>query len=354
MIIVDGHLDLSMNALGWDRDLRLSVAETRRLEREAGMTEKGRGMGTVAFPEMRRARVAVSFATAIARVAWPGSGVSGYRTQEIAYAVAQGQCAYYRQLEASGAVRMIETRRDLEDHLQQWAEPVRGEPPLGFVLSMEGADPIVSPDQVPQWWDQGLRVVSLAHYGFSAYAHGHDTIGGLMERGPAMLRAMRQSGMVLDVSHLSYRSFVEALDIFDGPVLASHNNCRALVPGNRQFSDEMIGMLIERDAVIGAALDAWMLYPNWVKGQTNNRVTTLEAYVDHIDHVCQLAGNARHAAIGSDLDGGYGTEQCPRDLDTIEDLQRVPDMLRRRGYSDEDVAMVMHGNWLRLLRRALP
>jgi len=352
MIIVDGHLDLAMNAIGWNRDLRLSAHETR--QREAGMTEKGRGAGTVGLPDMRSGKVALSFATLIARVAWPGSGITGCVTQEVAYGVAQGQLAFYRQLEANGGVRLIANRVQLEEHLQEWAEPVRDEPPLGFVIAMEGADPIMSPEQVPQWWAAGLRVASLCHYGFSAYAHGHDSIGGLLPRGRDLLRAMQDAGMMLDVSHLSYQAFWQALDAFDGTVLASHNNCRALVSGNRQFSDAQIRALIERDAVIGAALDAWMLYPGWVRGRTSPRMVSMENYVDHLDHVCQLAGNARHAAIGSDLDGGYGIEQCPHDLDTIADLQRVPDMLRRRGYAEADIEQIMWGNWVRLLRRALP
>ena len=159
-------------------------------------------------------------------------------------------------------------------------------------------------------------------------------------------------GMILDVTHLSDQSFWEALDIFDGPVIASHNNCRALVPGDRQFSDEQIHALVDRDAVIGIALDTWMLYPGWVKGKTSNAVVSLGAVADQVDHVCKLAGNSRHAAIGSDLDGGYGKEQCPYDLDTITDLQNVPNLLRERGYCEEDIRQIMHGNWIRLFRAA--
>jgi len=107
----------------------------------------------------------------------------------------------------------------------------------------------------------------------------------------------------------------QAMDVYEGPVLASHHNCRALVPGDRQLADEQIKKLISRGAVIGTALDAWMLYPNWIRGQTKPEVVGLEAVADHIDHVCQIAGNVDHAAIGSDLDGGFGTEQTPRDLE---------------------------------------
>jgi membrane dipeptidase len=163
---------------------------------------------------------------------------------------------------------------------------------------------------------------------------------------------MEEIGMILDVTHLADESFWQAVDLFKGPILASHNNCRALVPGDRQFSDEQIRCLIQREAVIGAAFDAWMLYPNWVRGETRNSVVGLEAVVDHIDHICQLAGSARHTAIGSDLDGGFGTEQSPGDLDTIADLQKIPVLLRKRGYAESDIEAIMHGNWLRFFRTA--
>ncbi len=154
------------------------------------------------------------------------------------------------------------------------------------------------------------------------------------------------------MTHLSDQCFFEALDIYGGPVLASHHNCRALVPDPRQLTDEQIKRLLSRGAVIGTALDAWMLYPGWIRGVTQPEVVGLEAMIDHIDRVCQLAGNARHAAIGTDLDGGFGREQTPRDLDTIADLQRVPEMLQRRGYPEEAIRGIMYENWLRFFREA--
>ena len=226
--------------------------------------------------------------------------------------------------------------------------------PLGFVLSMEGADPIVGPDSLGFWVEQGLRIVSLAHYGPSRYAHGTKSVGGLFPMGRELLAEMATQGVALDITHLSDDSFAEAIDLFDGPVLATHSNCRALVPGDRQLTDDMIRQLVARDAVIGAALDAWMLQPGWVIGETTPELVSMETFVDHIDHVCQLAGNARHAAIGTDLDGGYGTEQTPRDLDTIADLRVVPELLATRGYVDADIELVMHGNWERWLRGVLP
>ena len=355
MLIVDFHLDLAMNALDWDRDLNLTVPETRGLER--GMTQKGRAASTVAFPEMRRGRIALASATVLARWQAPGSNASGARTQQICHAKAQGELAYYRLLERLGVVRIVADLPSLRAHVDEWrAWESRGAPgappPLGFVISMEGADPIVSPEEVPVWWADGLRIVSLCHYGLSAYAHGTGQPGGLTERARPLLRALETAGVILDVTHLADQAFDEALDAFGGPVLASHSNCRALVPGDRQLTDDMIRRLAERGAVIGAALDAWMLYPGWVKGKTTNEVVGLKEYVDHIDRVCQLTGSARHAAIGTDLDGGYGTEQCPRDLDTIADLQAVPQLLRDRGYTHADVEAIMHRNWIGLLERA--
>jgi membrane dipeptidase len=350
VLIFDGHLDLAMNALYWNRDLTVPVLETRRIE--TGMTEKGRGRGTVAFPEMRRGEIGISLATVIARVQKPGNPLPGYRTAEIAFASAQGQLAYYRMLEEAGVLRLLTDAAGLEEHARRWRADPDGVP-LGIILTMEGADPVVYPEQVHRWKADGLRAISLSHYGLSNYAHGTGTEGGLTEMGRAILPEVRRAGLVLDLTHLADQAFWEAIELFDGPVQCSHQCCRALVPGERQMDDAQLRAVIERDGVIGAALDAWMLYPGWIKGRTENTVCTLDAVAAHIDHVCQLAGNSLHAAIGSDLDGGYGQEQTPHDLDTIADLQRIADLLRARGYGEEDVRNVMHGNLLRLFGAAL-
>lgn len=350
MIVIDMHLDLAMNALNWNRDLRKTVHEIR--QDEAGMTQKGRAGGTVAFPDMRRGDMAVCSATLLAREnprAPAGSRVD-FRAPEMAYGFAMGCLAYYRQLEAEGFCRIITDWPGLERQIQDWETQGREKTPLGFIISMEGADPIVAPEQVPQWFAAGLRIVSLVHYGVSRYAHGTGAPGGLTPLGKPMLQAMEAAGMILDVTHLADDSFFQAMDIFHGPVLASHNNCRALVPGDRQFTDEQIRMIVERGGIIGGACDNWMLYPNYVKSETPREKVPLKNVVDHIDHVCQIAGNARHSAIGTDLDGGYGIEQSPDGLDTIADLQKIPDLLRARGYSEDDVRGIMYQNWLHLFQ----
>jgi membrane dipeptidase len=353
MLVFDAHLDLAWNAIDWNRDLRLSVAEIRRSEAE--QDAKGRGCNTVSFPELRRGKVVLFIATLLPRLFRPNliPAVQRYTSMAAAYAAAHGQLAYYRALEQEGLLRWIKDAATLEAHVRAWQRAEDSTTlPLGFILSMEGADAVLVPEQVQEWWQAGLRIIGPAHYGISPYAHGTGTEGGLFPEGPALLREMERVGMILDVTHLSDQCFDEALDLYRGPVLASHHNCRALVPNQRQLTDEQIGRLVARGAVIGTALDAWMLYPGWVRGETKPEVVALEAMIDHIDHVCQLAGNARHAAIGTDLDGGYGTEQTPRDLDTIADLQRVPDMLRRRGYKEVDIEGIMYGNWVRFFKGA--
>jgi membrane dipeptidase len=219
---------------------------------------------------------------------------------------------------------------------------------------MEGTDPITHPDQARQWHDAGLRAAGLAHYGRGQHAYGTGVTGPLSSAGIELLRVMDDLGMILDVTHLCDQSMAQALEYFDGPVLASHHNCRALVPGDRQLSDEQIKRLISRNAVIGTAFDAWMLYPNWIRGQTQPEVVTLDAAANHIDHVCQLAGNTNHAALGTDLDGGFGHEQTPRDLKTYNDLHRLEEILANRGYSDDDINAIFHNNWLRFFGAALP
>ena len=354
MLIIDAHLDLSWNALQGNRDL-LRSAYTIRTQ-EVSTPGKGRAQGTVAFPDMCQGRLAVSVVTLFARCTGQPSPHSDYASPAQSYGVAQGQLAYYRALEREGHIRMIADRANLDSHIADW-EAWEGResddiPPLGFVISMEGADPILKPDQLEEWVGGGLRLLGLTHYGPGRYAGGTGTELGLTELGPPLLAEMQRLGVTLDLTHCSDQAFWEALEHYEGLVLASHNNCRALVPHQRQFSDAQLRAIFERDGVIGAAFDAWMLQPGWVSGQSTNEAVTLNTVVDHMDHVCQLAGNSRHAGIGTDLDGGYGREQSPCDLDTIADLQKLAGLLADRGYNDDDIRAIMHGNWLRLLRQA--
>ncbi len=168
------------------------------------------------------------------------------------------------------------------------------------------------------------------------------------------MKEIERLNIILDVTHLCDDSFWEALDHFNGNLWASHHNCRALVDHNRQLSDEMIKVLIERGAVIGGVMDAWMMVSGWVKRKSTSKEMncSLEKLIDHYDHICQIAGNALHIGIGSDLDGAFGKEQSPYDIETIADLQKIGSLLSHRGYSQTDIENVIGGNWLRFIRKA--
>ena len=342
-----------MNALEWNRDLSRPLTEIR--EREAGQTDKpDRAKGTVCLPEMRRSNIGLSVGTQIARYTKRNNPLPGWHSPAQAWAQTQGQLAWYREMEQQGELAQISNLEQLEAHLAKWESGPTESLPVGYVLSLEGADSMVTLGHLEQAYASGLRALGPAHYGPGTYAPGTGESGPLGQAGPDLLREMERLGIILDVTHLSDESLDQAMDLFSGTVWASHCNCRALVPGDRQLSDEQLKRVIERDGVIGAAFDAWMLIPGWTRGETTPESSgvCLSHVVDHIDYVCQLAGNAKHACLGTDLDGGFGLEQSPGDMDSIAGLQKLPAMLSGRGYSEEDIAGIMGGNAIGLLRRA--
>jgi membrane dipeptidase len=354
MFIVDAHLDLSMNALEWNRNLRKSVDDIRT--REQGMTDKpDRGKGTVAFPELRKGNVGLVVATQIARYVAPDNPLPGWHSPEQAWAQTQGQLAWYRAMEEAGELTPITNLTLLEKHIALWRDELPFlNKPIGYILSLEGADSLITVSHLERAYRYGLRALGPAHYGPGRYAQGTNATGFMGQKGRELLQEMERLNIILDATHLSDDSFWEAMDHFRGPVWASHNNCRTLVNHNRQFDDNQIKELISRGAVIGGALDTWMMVPGWVRNQSTpeSMNCSLDKIIDHMDHICQIAGNALHIGIGSDLDGAFGKEQSPYDLDTIADLQKLPALLDKRGYSEADIENVMHHNWLRFLRKS--
>lgn len=355
-LLFDVHLDLSMNALEWNRDLTLPINQIRELER--GMTDlKGRGENTVNFESMRLGGIGLCVATLIGGCMKPAGPVASWESPSQAWAMTRGQVAYYEAMTELGEMTPIRDLAELESQLERWSDPLAAaaaKAPLGYITSLEGADSIVTLNHLERSYESGLRALGPAHYGIGRYALGHDQVGSLPRDGRDLIRKMDELGLILDATHLSDGCFFEALDLFEGTIWASHSNCRALVDDPRQFSDDQLRLLIERGAVIGSVFDGWMMVPAWIRGTSTPESTglTLEHIVDHIDHVCQLAGNARHVGIGSDLDGGFGREQSPRDLDTIADLQKLEGLLSARGYSDQEIAGIFHGNFLGLIRHA--
>ena len=353
-LIIDAHLDLSMNALEWNRDLRQPLLDIN--QREQSLTDKpDRGNSMVNFAEMRKGNIGLCVATLIARYVKKSNNLPGWHSPEQAWAQTQGQLAWYRAMEEAGEIKAITNWEALVTHLASWEQADdKNQQAIGYVLSLEGADSIVNLSYLEKAYANGLRALGPAHYGPGTYAFGTDSMGGIGQKGKELLKEMERLNIILDATHLCDESFWEAMQHFNGPVWASHSNCRSLVNHNRQFSDDQLKELINRGAVIGGVLDAWMLVPNWVRGQSTpqSKAVTLEKLIDNYDHICQLAGNSQHIGIGTDLDGGFGNEQAPYDLTTIADMQILPNLLRKRGYEERDIDNILSKNWLRFIKKA--
>jgi len=357
--IIDGHLDLATNAMTLNRDLTQSVKEIREKEKDLGWTDfQDRGNGTVALPELRAGNIGLVITTMISRFSERGDpletlALPGWHSPQQAYANAQCQLAWYREMEDLGEMVQIKDRSTLNQHLALWNDDTRidEKKPVGYILALEGADSIVNLDYLHRYYENGLRSIGLSHFGPGRYAAGtHSDGSGLTSLGKELLMEMNGLDIILDLTHQTDKGFFEALDTFEGQVIASHQNCRTLVPGERQFSDEQIKYLLERDGILGGALDTWMLYPDFQLKRDDPRKLGIgmELLVDHFDHICQIAGDSEHIGFGSDLDGLFGLEQTPCDMNTIEDLQKFYDILAKRGYTDKDIANIMYKNWLRI------
>jgi membrane dipeptidase len=353
MFIIDAHLDLSMNALEWNRDLTQPVNTIR--ERERTLTDKpDRGKGVVSLPALREGNIGLVVATQIARYVAPENHLRGWHSSQQAWAQTQGQLAWYNAMEEGGEMVQVNNIESLEKHLVLWNNEETSDKPVGYILSLEGADSLITTEHLERAYHYGLRALGPGHYGPGRYANGTDSTGKMGANGLALLNKMEALNIILDATHLCDDAFWQAMDCFNGHVWASHNNCRALVNHNRQFSDEQIKVLIEKGAVIGSAMDAWMIVPGWQRGTSTpqNMHCNMEKLIDHMDHICQVAGNSLHIGIGTDLDGAFGKEQCPYDVETIADVQNMVPLLAKRGYSDADIENVMHGNFLRFLKNA--
>jgi membrane dipeptidase len=354
-LIIDAHLDMAMNAIEWNRDLTRPLSEIR--QREMHMKDKNdRGKGTVCLPELRKGKIGLVVATQLSRYTPPGSNFPGWHSPQQAWAMTQAQLAWYREMEAMGEMVQITDLPSLNSHLELWQnnDIPDDKKPVGYILSLEGADSLVNISYLHKAYEYGLRALGLSHFGPGRYAPGTKTEGSITSLGFELLKEMGNLNIILDVTHLTEEGFIQAIDAYKGPIWASHHNVRKINPTQRQLSDEQIKLLIERDAVIGGMLDCWAMDNRFIDKtsdpwQLNIR---LENLVDHWDHICQLAGNSNHVAIGSDLDGIFGTEQSPWDLTSIADLQKYKDILLKRGYNDNDIQNIFHRNWLRFLDKA--
>ena len=344
-VIVDSHEDIAFNSLALGRDFLASALETRKRESSPSPL----GIATIGFPEMEQANLRVVLASIWAAKCHNQTGLTikpCYETPEEAHELGQQQLDYYEKLTSNPRISIVRTKRALE-------RTTEGEYHLGLVMSMEGADPIVSPKNLHEWVKRGLRVVGFAH-GKTRYSGGTGQPGPLTQLGRELLSEMEHEPVILDTSHMAEESFLEALDLFKGPVIATHSNCRALVPTDRQLSDEMIHAIVKRDGVIGIVLYNKFLSFDWENTGRLKEQVTLAHVLKHVQYIRDLTGRTNNIGIGSDFDGGFGSESTPAELDTIADLPRIAEALLESGFSENEVSGIVGENWLRFLKSSLP
>lgn len=354
-MIVDGHEDLSMGALADGRDYLSSARAIRETEAEAGF-ENPNGVCMLGLADWLAARVGVIVATVqtIPRsLANPGE--LSYATIEGAHQQALAHVDLYRRwAEFSPQIELVSERRHLDEVLKSWAD---GDAPdsarrVGLVLLMENADPIREPAEVAFWTERGIRLIGPAWHA-NRYSGDTKEGGPLTSLGRRLLEEMAVLGLSLDLTHMSEAACLEALDGFDGAVVATHAHSQRTASTARLLSDRVIEGIAARDGVIGVLPLNWALDSNWRVSDGKN-VVTLDAVVDAIDAVCQIAGDAAHVGLGTDFDGGQGAEAAPAELDTIADLPKLAPALSARGFADADIGAIMGGNWLRFLHERLP
>lgn len=359
--IVDSHQDLAWNILSFGRDYLRSVEETRRLE-NGGLTVERNGDTLLGWPEYQQGQVVVIFATLFstpARWAYQWETYIYNTFEEAKRQYHQQMELYYRLTDNHpDKFRFIRTASDLEEVLagQKKADPAAGGYPVGLLPLMEGAECILQLDELEEWWEMGLRFIGPAWAG-TRFCGGTKEPGPLTGDGRKLLSAMADHGFTLDLSHMDEPAALEALDIYPHTIVVTHGNCLALLPEhefNRHLSDRVIHGILERDGIIGVVPFNTFLKDGWLKGKSRREEVNLERLVDHIDHICQLAGDARHVGIGTDFDGGFGLQSTPVEIDTIADLQKMVPLLLARGYSEQDAAAILGGNWIHVLQRSLP
>ena len=354
MIIVDAHEDIAFNWLAGGRDWRHSALAIRRAE--AAQADKSRaGLASTGLPESLAGRVGLICATLFTaprsrHASGPWDNLSYSDAQE-ACALASSQLDYYERLaDEHGQISLVHNLAQLDEVLATWGEGApEQERQVGLVLLMENADPIIEPEQFEEWHERGVRIVGPA-WTASRYCGGTGQPGPLTDEGRALLEIMTDYGALLDLSHMAEEACREALDRYEGPIFASHSNPRRFCDTDRHLDDDVLRQLAERGGVAGVVLFNRFLSNTW----SGPPRLPLDVVLQVIDHVCQLTGSAAHVGIGSDLDGGFGAESAPQGIETVADLNAIGAGLAVRGYGQDDIAAILGGNMLRLLRATLP
>ena len=352
-VIVDGHEDIAFGSLAEGRDYLLSAREIRAREAEAAF-ENPNGTCMLGLADWLEARIAVIFATVLSiprEHANPGE--LSYPTLDGAHVQGLAQVDLYRRWsESCPQLELVTDSRELDEVLASWsADAPEAARKVGFVLLMESAEAIREPAEVADWAERGIRMIGPAWQSNRYTGDTHDG-GPLTPLGRDLLKAMGTLGLTLDLTHMSDRASLEALESYEGPIVATHANSRRTVDTPRLLSDRVIEGIVAREGVIGMLPVNWALVPGWTADDGKEAVT-LEAVVDAIDAVCQIAGGARCVGIGTDFDGGLGSETAPAELDTIADLPKLALALAARGFDEADVDGIMGGNWLAFLKRSI-
>lgn len=356
-MIVDGHEDLAWNMQAFGRDYSRSVAETRALEEGSAVIRRN-GEALLGWPDWKRGGVGIAFGVLFASPERTRVGewdTVVYGDSQAAHRLYWSQLDLYHQLcdEHQEQFQLIESQTALRQHIEAWDA---GQQRLGLVLLMEGAEGVRQPAELEEWFERGVRIVGPA-WDRTRYAGSCYDPGPLTDEGRELLDVWADLGGILDLSHLAEAAARQALDAYPGVIIASHANVRRLVPHSRyperQLSDEVIRGLIERDGVIGVVLANHFLLDGWSRGDPKEDVT-LDHVVEHIDAICQTAGDADHVALGSDFEGGFGLKQVPAELGSVADLPKVGQALRRHGYAESDILKILGDNWIRILDGSLP
>ncbi len=359
-LIVDAHADLAYNMLRYGRDYTRSAAETRKLEIGSATVQEN-GDSLLGWPDYQRGQVALVFSTLFAcpiRFKTTDNEKQVYKNFDEAHKLYREQLLTYHRMTDStpDKFRMIASNSDLKLVLDHWQQdPSPSGHPVGMVVLMEGADGIRNPSELEEWHELGVRLIGPAWVG-TRYCGGWREPGPLTDDGRKLLSAMAEYNFTLDLSHMDEQAAIEALDIYRGPVVGTHANCLSLMPNsntNRHFSDRIIEGVIERDGVVGVVPFNTYLKVGWDYNKSRREEVPLGMLADHIDHICQLAGDSLHAGIGSDFDGGFGLQHVPPEIDTIADMQKLIPLLQLRGYTDEDTANILGDNWITRLKRDL-
>lgn len=355
-ILIDAHEDIAYSAINFNRDYSKSSKYIREIEINTDIPSRN-GHAMLGYEDWKKANVAMIFSTLFIMPKKYQEGdweKVSYKDFGEARSLLQKQIDFYHRLENDYPEKflILKNTHQYKTHWRQWEDEHLLTKPIGLVLLMEGADGIRYPQEIEEWYHQGLRIIGLSWAG-GKYSGGMYEPGGITHQGRLMMEIMVDLNMGLDIAHMSEEAALQALDIYEGVVFCSHANVKKLINGfggDRHLSDLIIKKITERNGVIGLMPYNNFLDPDWTKYEPRDKVP-LNLFVNHIDHICQLTGNAENVAIGTDFDGGFGYPEVPFELNSIADLPKLADFLTSRGYNESEIRSIFGLNWKRITDR---